>query len=679
MRTSVLWLAVLILVAMSCSSSDEKPDVDAKETISDLTAGELDAPETDTFVPLQCDVGQGVVCCPGDTNGCSEDFRSILLCNEDGTGWDLVDCIGDDGELSQCLVSVVNPGGYCANCIPGTKRCLDDDIVQQCGQFGLKWESFADCSGADTGQICLQGGCVKLCDINDKYGMYMGCDFWAVDLDNAFVPGGRTGFYDAAGSQYSVVVSNPNAKHPATVQIFTIEGEVLYDSEDNLLPTEPLMPGDLRIYNLPRRDADGTVLAPLAYRVQASVPITTYQFNPLQNVDVFSNDASLLLPSNVAGKYYIVMTREQTFDELRSFLTVVAVRSGETQVTIDVTAPTLVGENVHTGESIKHLEPGETFKATLNQYDVLNIESDSIGSDLTGSVVLANRDVVVYGGSEASNAPNTNHCLKAPGDETGLCEWDNETNCKDNTDCIEFNTCCADHLEQQLFPVKSWGLRYLASKTFPRNKERDVYRILAAENNTQVTTLPPQTSIPVLNKGEWVDFESDQNFEIIAKKPILVGQFLAAQDAPDPNVNGVPQAGMDAGIGDPAFILLVPVEQFRQDYVFLAPDKYELDYVTIIAPVDDDGIVLPVWFDCDAVKPVDIAANCDPLEPDDFELFGTGEYATTKFLVEDGVHKVYSEAPAAVFVYGYDQYVSYGYPAGLNIQDLGLITEPGEQ
>jgi len=350
------------------------------------------------------------------------------------------------------------------------------------------------------------------------------------------------------------------------------------------------------------------------------------------------------------------------------------VRSGETTVSVQITAPTLVGENGMTGEPIEHMEPGETRQFVLSQYEVLNLESDEIGSDMTGSLILASKDVAVFGGSEASNAPNTNHCLVDPGADKGVCEWDLESPCKTNDDCTAkgFNTCCADHLEQQLFPVRSWGLRYLASKTFPRNQEKDVYRVIAAENNTMVTTIPPQANIPVLNKGEWIDFESADNFEIVAKKPIMVGQFLASEHAPEPNVNGVPQPG-DAGIGDPAFILLVPVEQFRQDYVFLAPNKYELDYITIVAPEE-----ARVWFDCAEIDPAAIEANCDPIDMDEFELFGTGEYATTKFKVEDGVHKVYADQPIAVFVYGYDQYVSYGYPAGLNIADLGLIKEPGE-
>jgi hypothetical protein len=668
----VVVVSLLLLVLAGCAGDGvgkEEMDADQdKNGPADAATADGQADVLPAETSSGCEGFPGQICCAGEFNGCV-DNRSILACAEGGMAWETLDCLDDEGKDTLCMTSPDKPAGYCGLCIPGNRKCQDDDVILECDQFGTGWKEVNNCKGASTGQICVAGGCVALCDVNEKLNMYMGCDFWGADLDNAFVPGGRAGYYDAAGAQFSIVVSNPSYKYPADVKIFTNEGQALYSSLEEAFPTEPLAPGELRIYDLPRRDVDGTVVAPLAYRVQASIPITAYQFNPLENVDVFSNDASLLLPSNVMGKYYFVMTREQTFDELRSFLTVIAIRTGETTVSVDVTAPTLVGENARMEEKIEHLEPGDTYQTVLKQFDVLNLESDEIGSDMTGSMVLANRDVVVYGGSEASNAPNTNHCNKA----LGVCEWDGKTPCKGNSDCTsKFNTCCADHLEEQLFPVKSWGTRYLASKLYPRNQELDVYRIIAAEDNTKVTTVPPQTNIPVLNKGEWVDFESKENFEIIAKKPIMVGQFMASEQAPDPNVNGVPQPG-DAGTGDPAFILLIAVEQSRKDYVFLAPDKYEFDYVTIIVP---EGA--KVWFDCHEIDPALIAANCQPIDPDEFELFGTGEFATTKFLVEDGVHRIYSDEDAAVYVYGYDQYVSYGYPAGLNIKDLGLIKEPGE-
>jgi len=278
-------------------------------------------------------------------------------------------------------------------------------------------------------------------------------------------------------------------------------------------------------------------------------------------------------------------------------------------------------------------------------------------------VVLSDRRVAVFGGSEASNAPNTARCIVAPGEEYGVCEWDGEKECETPMDCLEFNTCCADHLEHQMFPVKTWGKHYIAARTFPRGAERDVWRILAADDNTQVTTVPPQAVIPVLHSGEWFEFESGQDFEIIATKPILVGQFLAAQDAPEPNVNGIPQPG-DAGIGDPAFILAVPYEQYRQEYVVLAPNKYELDYVTITAPTGAE-----VYFDEML------------LDPADFEPIGTGEFSAIRFLIEDGSHEVRSEQASekiGIIVYGYDQYVSYGYPGGLDLKDLGFLKETGQ-
>jgi hypothetical protein len=270
-------------------------------------------------------------------------------------------------------------------------------------------------------------------------------------------------------------------------------------------------------------------------------------------------------------------------------------------------------------------------------------------------MILASKPVAVFGGSEAANAPNTNHCVANPthdpgrvGSHANVCEGDMRTPCQGPADCSFFITCCADHLEQQLFPVKTWGTRYLATRHVARGNESDNWRFLAAEDGTRVTTLPPVVSIPVLNRGEWFDFETQQDFEIASNKPILVGQFMQAEQAPNPGS----QPG-DAGTGDPAFLLAVPIEQFREDYVFLAPNKYEFDYVNIIAPRD-----ATVEFDG------------APLRSGQFEAFGTGEYKVARFLIQDGVHTVRASAPVGVAVYGYDQYVSYAYPAGLNLTEL---------
>lgn len=660
---------VLLAATWGCSTPSHSSLDVADGRVDGTSPADVDL-DTDSDAS-ECTIGGAIVCCPGQTNGCTEDRRSLLVCNPEGTGWDQSLCVDELGATTLCQTTQEKPLGYCTVCLPAVKRCGSEDAVQQCAPLGEQWLDLESCNGEQTGRVCYQGACLRLCDLNEKLNIYMGCDFWGVDLDNAFVSGGRSGFYDAAGEQYSIVVSNPHATWPAEIHIYTNEGEVLLDSDGNPLPSGDLLPGELRIYNLPRRDADGTLIKALAYRVESSIPITAYQFNPLENVNVFSNDGSLLLPSNVSGRYYLVMTREQTFEELRGYLTVVAIRDGDTIVNVDFTAPTLAGTNFRTNEPIPPYPPGHSASFTLKQYEVLNIETNEIGADLTGSLILASKDVVVFGGSEASNAPNTNHCLT----DLHVCEWDGVTTCKSHADCRDkgLNTCCADHLEMQLFPIKSWGLKYLASRTFPRGKEKDVYRIIAAENGTLVTTVPPVVNIPILDKGEWIDFESDQNFEILAKKPIMVGQFLAAQDAPGPNVNSQGAQPGDAGIGDPAFMLLVPNEQFRQEYVFLAPNKYELDYVTIVVPDKTN-----VWFDCSELDPEKIPSSCSPLDSDEFERFGTGEYATIKFRIIDGVHRLYADKPASVYVYGYDQYVSYAYPAGLDIKDLGLIKEPGQ-
>jgi len=572
--------------------------------------------------------GESPVACESGALRCA-DGATLSVCQEDGT-WLDEPCAGgcqESEEGAACLDPV---------CVPGDRRCQDDDTVVECNASGSAYVVAERCQGDSTGQQCDLGECTPLCVINEKVKTNIGCDYWAVDLDNAFLGSGDD-LLDAAGAPFAVVVSNP---HPE----FT--GEVSVYNNEELVDQAILPPLGLHVFNLPRRDVDGTTIAPLAYHVRSGVPIVAYQFNPLDNEEVFSNDASLLLPSHVLGDEYIVMTREQSFDSLRGYLTVVGISEEPTVVNVTVTAPT---QEDPMGE-IPALSAGESLMVTLNAYDVLSLQTNAPGADLTGSRVIADRPVVVFGGSEAANVPNVNHCVEV--DERtgeGVCEYDGLTVCSTNYDCnLAFlNVCCADHLEQQLFPVNTWGRRYVATKSFDRGLEDDYWRVLAAYDDTKIETEPPVAELPTLNAGEWFEFGSREHFEIISDKPISVGQFLAGEHAPGPNVRGGAEPG-DAQIGDPAFILAIPSDQFRKDFVFLAPNKYARDYASVIAPIGAE-----VFFDDRVLE--------------DWEPVGDSAWQVSRFLIGDGVHLILSDMPVGVNVYGYDSYVSYGYPAGLNL------------
>jgi hypothetical protein len=654
-----LAMSLLAIFSMAC---DDGPAVTAVED-----AGQIDAAQSEcTAGARQCSpMGQPQVCldpggwiddtpclagddcvdgecvaptiCEAGATRCQGE-ATLETCNVNGTAWDPSDCAGQcrqTGELATCDDEI---------CVPGERRCNGEVIVVQCNALGTGYEAAQQCDRARAGEQCDQGECVPLCILSEKVKTNVGCDYWAADLDNAFV--GVT--LDAAAAPYAVVVSNPDENLTAQVTVYNNEAQV----EAAIVP-----PLGLHVFLLPRRDVDGTIHAPLAYRVRASVPIIAYQFNPLENEDVFSNDASLLLPSHVLGDAYLVMTREQSFDRLRGYVTIIGITEEPTQVSVTVTARTRGGPN-----GIPPLEPGDTYEAVLNQFDVLSLQTNAPGADLTGSRVTASQKVVVFGGSEAANVPNTNHCINVDeitGD--GVCEADIEVPCRDNYDCNDarLNTCCADHLEQQLYPINTWGRRYIASKSYDRGLETDWWRILAAEDDTKIETFPPQAEIPTLNSGQWFEFPSRAHFEILSDKPIMVGQFLAAEAAPGPNLRDAHEPG-DAGTGDPAFILSVPVEQFREDFVFLAPDKYAFDYVSIIAPAGAD-----VFFD-------------DLPIPTAWEPVGDGsEFQVARFPIGDGMHFIQSDVPLSVIVYGYDQYVSYGYPGGLNLDVVDPETGEG--
>jgi len=600
-------------------------------------------------------------------------------CSDDSQRWDLKDDCAAAGDL--CVV-----GTGCVACFPDTRTCAGQDIVR-CRPDGSGADVIATCDGAQQLQ-CVGGECLDACALAAASRDYEGCDYWAVDLDNAVVNNQGA----ASAQQFSVVVSNAslldaevrveimctaadaaNAATPCTVgQPYVVEGPIR------------LGPGDLRILDLDPREVDGTsnpslndgpgtFKSPHAYHVISNAPLVAYQFNPLENVGVFSNDASLLLPTEALAATYMVSSWPQTIArtevsetnmgiDLRAFLTVVGVEDG---TTVDVRLSTAILG----GGGIAAAAAGDVISFTLDRHDVVNLETNGFNADFTGSTVFARggKRVAVFTGSEASDAPRF--------------------------DTVATRQCCADHLEEQIFPEDSFGMKFVAVKTPLRSKlvdaggwdvsvvpdEPEFWRIVAARDGTIVTTdLPAPNDRYVLGRGASVIIEAERDFLLEATSPIAFTQIPASQQA-----TGIPSTlpdGQRPPGGDPSLIWVPPVEQWRNRYLFLVPNKYAFDALLIALPAGAD-----LTYD---TLPIDDVLTCER-EPIGFQVPPQGgdpvEYVAVRCQLsypvpggagaqDDGVHLLATTGgePFGLVVWGWDSFVSYGYPGGSNVDRINL-------
>jgi len=523
-------------------------------------------------------------------------------------------------------------------------------MVQLCDPSGAGWQDYDDCGAKEGGLSCFHGVCIDPCSDDFKFNTNMGCEYWAADLDQTDEGGSNN-------SPYAIVVSNPGTTAATTVTLYKngSESEVV-----------EVAPQQLHIFNLDPHNVDGTLQAQRAFRIKATRPIIAYQFNPLENVGVFSNDASMLIPQNSLGTHYRVLGWPERTGGLKGYVTIVGTEV-DTEVTFTSSATTGAGGGVPA------LVAGGSFTATLQPFEVLSFETNGTEQDLTGSVIDSSKPVAVFSGHECANVPYASGCTN------GKCDSQPLWSCGGPDDCPV--VCCCDHLEEQIIPVSAWGKTYVGARSYRRNNEPDYWRVVASVDMTHVSVDPPVASVPQLMAGEVYEFKAIDSFVLSADQPVLMGQFLASEHAPNSFVGTCGESQLfpglgfgecthtgdpcltdaecgdslepgDAGIGDPAFVLSVPIEQLRDDYVFLAPDKYANDYVSVYAEqgtsitMDGQSIDGQPWHNI------------------------TGTWRQVTILVPDGVHRMEGTAPFGVMVHGFDEYVSYGYPAGMNVSNL---------
>lgn len=630
-------------------------------------------------------------------------------------------------EVMQGIPSTCSAAVGCILCRPESMLC-DGNTVVQCNAAGDGLEVREDCD-LDAGFACQSGRCVNLCERAVRDRSYVGCEFYAVDLDNAAIGAGN----DASSQQYSVVVSNPSGQ-PAEVVVERNTAAVGEPPVVEEIRRVTVLPGDLEVFDLPRREVDGsssfmpcgatsecnvgeacwcadelrvedappagghrdcrcrnragangmndgthTALTPNAYRVRSTLPIIAYQFNPLDNVGVFSNDASLLLPTSAINRNYTVVGWPQTIahsedpnedfdsrrddEDLRAFLTIVGTQpTTRVKVTFGAEVRRVIGLG-----DLPDAVPGDVWEVDLGEFDVLNLETAGFNADFTGTLVEASRPVSVFSGSEASDAPRFDSLLN--------------------------RQCCADHLEEQLFPNDTLGSRFYIGRMPPRSvalnaafldptvdsvgeyDEPESVRIVAVRSGltTVTTTLPPPYDYVELLEGQNVILEATQHFRMESSQALAVLQVLPSQEAV-----GIPSYYPG---GDPASIAVPPVEQYRKDYVFLTPGLYAFDFVTITAPRTAELLLdeMPIdAFECtvqaadgirrrDGDPPPDwVVYNCQLSFPD---VLGRNQ-PVQDGLQNDGYHTLRATEEVGLVVYGFDAFVSYAYAGGLNLQTI---------
>ena len=242
-------------------------------------------------------------------------------------------------------------------------------------------------------------------------------------------------------------------------------------------------------------------------------------------------------------------------------------------------------------------------------------------TDITGTRLVSNKPLVVYSGHECTNIPvNVTYC---------------------------------DHITEQVPPTAIWGRNFL-SASFSNRSSGDIYRMLASQDNTAVIVNCNSfnETYSLASAGTWEEFSTpDMSFcSITSDKPLLIMQFALG-------------LSLD-GVGDPFMMMIIPVEQYSNNYVLNVLPEFSTNFITIY--------VIPEEY-----QPQDIIVDDTNLENADWTEVLCSDSTICGYITyvaltpgEHQVHHIDATAHVGVSAYGFNRANSYGYPGGLKLEPV---------
>lgn len=276
-----------------------------------------------------------------------------------------------------------------------------------------------------------------------------------------------------------------------------------------------------------------------------------------------------------------------------------------------------------------------TFELTQGQ--VLNLATKFL-TDITGMSIEADQPVAVFSSAAGVYVP------------TG--------------------TGTSDHIEHQMLPVEAWRNQYIGVPFLRRGSVDDYFRVIALEDGTEIVNTIPinggdwSGGRATLGAGEWAEFRAHEAFQLSATGPVQVAHFMAGSQA-----DGVPQtcsgSGGQVGLGDPALTVLVPDEQWRNDYTVLVPNGYAEDHLNLYGPAGT-SVTLTGNDGTRATVSLDTPIGTSGISWARYAIPRAAGGGTTVA----NVWSLTASDPFGVEVYGWSCAVSYAYPGGLNLEGV---------
>lgn len=546
------------------------------------------------------------------------------------------------------------------------------------GGDGAGADAFDDVceEGCPADQVCSLGECKTPCEAANDKPSNVGCDFWAVDLDNE---ASNLASSNAAAQQMAIVVANNN-DYAVTVRVTKNAARVGEPVNEQVVVEVSVPPRTAQRVDLPQREVDGamgqngpyvrnsgsgTFVSPHAFHVVTTGPVVVYQFNPI--IQQFSNDASTLIPIQALGRDYIAVGFQTAnpcaIDGFNvegipdhGAITIIAPED-DTTVEVMTTHP-IMASGGDSGIAIPATPKGGVVTFKLGRYMVANLETQQpSGSaaqcssmvnagqngDFTGTYIRADKKIAVFTASERGLGFGGAQNVSYPPD------WDETTD----------DLCCTDHLEEQLLPVTALGREFAIARspirsTYSNWTEQDIVRVVASGDNTTITTnLPAPYDSFKLNAREYKTFMANSGFVLTADQAVQVAQYL------------VPQHFLKTGgIGDPSQLLIPAAEQHRKDYVFLVPATFEKNYAVFAKPVG-----AKIMLDGKALDGGDFS-TC-PRAP--IGTIAGVQYEQVTCLLPDGHHTAEGDMPFGLSVYGYYSVGSYAFVGGSDVRLINPI------